>query len=294
MKKKMLATMACLGAFAVYGCGGGGTEAPAEQPAEEPATETETTEAEAGGDLSGTVAISGSTSTEDVVKALADEFTAQNPGVEITYEGIGSSAGVKNAIDGVSDIGTASREIKEEESAEGIDTLVLAHDGIAAIVHPDNEVADISMEQLTQVYAGEITNWSELGGADADIVVVSREDGSGTRSAFEEILGLEESGIVASATIAEGNGNVQTTVAGNPNALGYVSFAYLDDTIKALTIGGAEATPDAVKSGDYALSRPFNMVYFQDQLSDVAQAFLDFVQSEDAVTIIEDNNAIAP
>lgn len=287
MKKKLLVSIICLGLFAAYGCGGG-DDALAEKASEEVATETGTS------NISGRIAISGSTSTEDLVKGLADEFQALNPGVEITYEGIGSSAGVKNVIDGVSDIGTASREIKEEESSQGIDTFVFAHDGIATIVHAENEVADISMEQLTQIYAGEITNWSELGGADANIVVVSREDGSGTRSAFEEILGLEESGLVSSAIIAEGNGNVQSTVGGNPNAIGYVSFAYLDDSIKPLSIDGAQATTDEVISGNYELSRPFNMVYFADKLSPQAKAFIDFIRSEDAVHLIEGTDAIPP
>lgn len=285
MKKKLLVTMACLGAFAVAGCGGGGGDkAPAEKPAEEPKAEA--------GALAGTIAISGSTSTEDVVKALADEFMALNPDVTITYEGIGSSAGVKNAIDGVSNIGTVSREIKDEEKKAGIDELAFAYDGIAAIVHPDNKAADVTMEQLTKIYKGEITNWSELGGDDAAIVVVSREEGSGTRGAFEELLDLEDSGIVASATIAEGNGNVQTTVAGNPNAIGYVSFTYIDKSVKALKIGGADATPENVVAGTYELSRPFNMVYFADKIDDTTKAFIEFVQSADAKPIIEAEGGI--
>lgn len=281
MKKKMLATILCLAAFAVYGCGGGSTTPP---PAEENNSDAPAaTEA-------GTVAISGSTSTEKVVKALADEFMALNPDVEVTYESIGSSAGVKNAIDGVSNIGTASREIKDEEKASGVAELAFAHDGIAAIVHPDNTAADITMEQLKQVYAGEITNWSELGGADADIVVVSREDGSGTRGAFEELLELET--IVDSATISEGNGNVQSTVAGNPNAIGYVSFTFINDTVKALTVAGVEPTPEDVIAGEYELARPFNMVYFEDKIDDNTKNFLAFIQSDEGKDIITESGAI--
>lgn len=283
MKKKLIASMVCMAALVVAGCGQG--TAP-KQEAKEPA-KTEKTET---AKLSGTVSISGSTSTEKVVKALADEFKAKNPGVEVTYEGIGSSAGVKNAISGVSNIGTASREIKAEEKSQGIDELAFAYDGIAAIVHPSNKVADISMEQLKQIYAGEITNWSELGGADGAIVVVSREEGSGTRGAFEELLKLEK--IAPSATIAEGNGNVQTTVAGNPNAIGYVSFTYLDGSVKDLTVAGVKADPAKVISGDYKLSRPFNMVFFKDKLNEQTKAFLDYIQSDEAKPVIEEAGAI--
>lgn len=283
MKKKMLATILCLAAFTVYGCGGGGGTA-TQQPAEDTKADAPVA-AEAG-----TVAISGSTSTEKVVKALADEFMALNPDVEVTYEGIGSSAGVKNAIDGVSTIGTASREIKDEEKASGVAELAFAHDGIAAIVHPENAASDLTMEQLKQIYAGEITNWSEVGGEDGNIVVVSREDGSGTRGAFEELLDLET--IVDTATIAEGNGNVQTTVAGNPNAIGYVSFTFINDTVKALTIAGVEPTPEDVINGSYELARPFNMVYFEDKIDENTKKFLEFIQSDEGKDIITESGAI--
>lgn len=280
-KRTIIASILCVAALTVFGCGGGNQTT---QKTEEKAPAQNT---QAAGDA---VAISGSTSTEDVVKVLADEFMAQNPNIKITYEGIGSSAGVKNAIDGVSQIGTASRAIKSEETAKGLTTLTFAHDGIAAVVHPDNKVADLSMEQIAKIYQGEITNWSEVGGDDAKIIVVSREEGSGTRDAFEELAKLES--IVSSATIAEGNGNVQTTVAGNPNAIGYVSFSYLNDTIKALTIAGHKPEPAAVLAGDYELARPFNMVYKAEGLGENTKKFLEFVQSDEGKTLITEEGGI--
>ena len=271
-----------MSALLLAGCGSSGT--PAQSAGD--AQGDQQPQQEAGGKL----AISGSTSTEKIIKALADEYSALHPGVEITYEGIGSSAGVKNAIDGVSDIGTASREIKEEEKASGLTEDVFAYDGIAVVVNPDNGVSDLTLDQITAIYNGEITNWQQVGGKDAQIAVVSREEGSGTRSAFEEILGLEK--ITQNADIAEGNGNVQTTVAGNPNAIGYVSFTYIDETVKPVLVEGAAPTVEEVLAESYKLSRPFVMVYFEEQASDLAQDFISFSDSEEGQAIIEENGGI--
>ena len=242
--------------------------------------------------VSGDVTVSGSTSVEPVGIALGDEFMAMYPDVNFTYQGIGSSAGVTNANDGVTMLGTASREIKDSEKEYGMTEVELAYDGIAVIVNPANTaVADLTMEQVLGIYKGEITNWSEVGGEDLDIVVVSREDGSGTRGAFEELVGFEGE-LVATATIKEGNGNVQTTVATNPQAIGYVSFTYIDETIKPLLIEGAEPTVENVLSKVYPISRPFMIVYHEDNLSDAAKAFLEFIKTDKAKEIIAEKGAI--
>jgi phosphate transport system substrate-binding protein len=262
----------------------------------EPATdtavaETPVSEAPAATPLTGEITVSGSTSVEPVGTALGDEFMALNPGVTFTYEGIGSSAGVKNANDGTTMIGTASREIKEDEKALGLTEQELAYDGIAVIVNPANGVADLTMEQILGIYNGEITNWSEVGGADSKIAVIAREDGSGTRGAFEELVGFADA-MTASAIIKDGNGNVQSTVAGNPLAIGYVSFTYLDSTVKALTVGGVEPTVAAVLDKTYPISRPFMIIYHEENLSDAAKAFLAWVETDEAKDIISEKGAI--
>lgn len=290
------------------------TEPTAEQVAEETEveeteaeeTEVEETEAEATeetvaeesetvqGDISGTVVITGSTSVEKILTEMKDEFCAMYPGVTIEYTGSGSSAGIKDTKAGTNNIGASSRELKDEEKEDTLKAEVFAYDGIAVIVNPANEaISDLTMEQLCDVYSGKITNWSEVGGADAEIFVVSREESSGTRSAFEELVGLEEAGgLTSAAAVSEGNGPVQAAVAENENAIGYVSFAFIDDTVKALTVGGVEATPELAKSGEYQLSRPFLFCYYDDKVTDAGKAFLEFAVSEEGQMCVEDNNGI--
>lgn len=241
--------------------------------------------------VSGEIVAGGSTSTKNIMEATLDEFAALNPDVTAEYNATGSSDGVKNADSGVYQIGTASRNIKEEEKALGLTEKIFAYDGIAVIVNPANKVKDITVEQLAQIYKGEITNWKDLGGEDAQIVVVSREDGSGTRGAFEEIVGFEEE-LTANATIAEGNGNVQSTVAENENTIGYVSFTYINDTIKALTVEGVEATTDNVLNETYKVSRPFVMVYQDDNLNDAGKAYIEFLMGEEGQAIVEEEGGI--
>lgn len=249
------------------------------------------TGAETGTTVSGEIIAGGSTSTKNIMEATLDEFAALNPDVTAEYNATGSSDGVKNADSGVYQIGTASRNIKEEEKALGLTEKIFAYDGIAVIVNPANKVKDITVEQLAQIYKGEITNWKDLGGEDAQIVVVSREDGSGTRGAFEEIVGFEEE-LTANATIAEGNGNVQSTVAENENTIGYVSFTYINDTIKALTVEGVEATTDNVLNETYKVSRPFVMVYQDDNLNDAGKAYIEFLMGEEGQAIVEEEGGI--
>ena len=245
-------------------------------------------------DKAGTVTITGSTSVEKIIMDMKADFEAKNPGVKVNYTGTGSSAGIEDAINGNNDLGAASRELKDEEEAAGLEKLIFSYDGIAVIVHPSNQVTDISTEDILKIYSGEITSWSEIGGADASIVVVSREDASGTRGAFEELTGLEdhESGLSEDATIAEGNGVVQATVAGNENSIGYVSFSFIDDTVKAVTVDGGEANAEAVMAGDYPLSRPFQVAYMPDKITDLTRAFLDYMITEDAQFFVEDHGGI--
>ena len=252
MKKKMKkkAGIIFMSALLLSGCG----STPAQQTGDNSAADGQNNQQEQE-ELTGKIAISGSTSTEKIIKALADEYSALHPGVEITYEGIGSSAGVKNAIDGVSDIGTASREIKEEEKSSGLTENIFAYDGIAIIVHPDNGVSDLTMDQIAAIYNGEITNWQN-------------------------------------ADIAEGNGNVQTTVAGNPQAIGYVSFTYIDDTIKPVKVEGVQPNVEDVLKGTYKLSRPFVMVYFDEQISDLTKNFIEFSRSDEGKAIVEEGGGI--
>ena len=243
--------------------------------------------------LSGEVTVSGSTSVEKIGIALGDEFMAMYPDVKYTYQGIGSSAGVKNANEGVTMLGTASRNIKDSEKEWGMTEEVLAYDGIAVVVNPANTaVSNLTMEQIQKIYLGEITNWSDVGGEDMAIVVVSREDGSGTRGAFEELLEFENE-LADTALISEGNGGVHATVAENAAAIGYISFTYIDSEVKTVTVNDVEPTVENVLSASYPVSRPFMIVYHEENLSDAAKAFLEFTKTDLAKEIIEEKGGIA-
>ncbi len=271
------------------------TQAPTKEATETPATEApaEETPATEGADLSGTITITGSTSVEKILNDMIDEFTALNPDVVINYTGTGSSAGIADTLAGSNDIGASSRNVKDEEKQDGLEIVTFAYDGIAVAVNPANPVEDISIEDLAKIFSGEVTNWSQIGGNDADIIVVSREGASGTRSAFEELVKLEDAGgLTEDATVVEGNGNVQTNVAGNPNAIGYVSFSYIDETVKSVNVNGVEGTPETAKSGEYSLSRPFLFVYMDSKASDTVKAFLEFTLSEDGQAFVEEHGGI--
>lgn len=242
--------------------------------------------------LTGNVVGGGSTSVQPILEAARDEFMAQNPDVTVEYNGTGSSDGVTGANEGTYMFGCASRELKEEEKAYGMTAQEFALDGVAVIVHPSNGVADISVEDIAKVFKGEITNWKELGGNDAPIVVVSREDGSGTRGAFEEIVGFEDE-LTDKANVVEGNGAVQTTVAGNENAIGYVSFTYINETVKALTVEGTEATAENVKNKSYPVQRPFMIFFHEDEMNDASHAFVDFIMGDEGQALVEEEGAIS-
>lgn len=238
-----------------------------------------------------TIKISGSTSVGPLMEKEAESYKGENPNVTVEVQQIGSSAGIKNAIEGISEIGMSSRELKAEEKSELAET-VIAYDGIALVVHPSNKAENLTMKQIKDIYTGAVTNWKEVGGVDAPIVVVSREDGSGTRDAFQEIVGYTSEELEKNATIAEGNGSVKTTVSTNENAIGYISFEQLDDTIKDLKIEGSEATPEKVLSKEYKLSRPFLVVYKEDKLTNDGKQFIDYILSEKGQGIVEEAGGI--
>lgn len=236
------------------------------------------------------ITISGSTSVGPLAEKLALKYE-ENANVKIEVNQIGSSAGITNAINGVSQIGMSSRDLKEEEIASGIEELIIAYDGIVVVAHPSNPVKDLTMEQVKQIFTGEITNWKDVGGNDMEIVVVSREDGSGSRDAFQEIVGYESGELIRNAIVASGNGNIKTTVATNKHAVGFISFEYIDESVSATSINGVEPTPQNVLDGQYELSRPFLFVH-QPDLAQPAVDFTEFILSADGQEIVESVGAI--
>ena len=186
----------------------------------------------------------------------------------------------------------SSRDLKEEEKANGLKETIVAYDGIVVVTHPSNKVKDLTMEQVKQIFTGEVTNWKELGGDDMEIVVVSREDGSGSRDAFQEIVDYSSSELVRSAIIASGNGNIKTTVAMNKHAVGFISFEYIDDSISTVDINGVEATAENVLQQTYSLSRPFLFVYKEEHLSTEGQQFIDYILSPKGQIIVSEAGVI--
>jgi phosphate transport system substrate-binding protein len=244
--------------------------------------------------IEGTIIITGSTSVEAILNDMKEEFMALHPNVKVDYVGSGSSAGIADTKTGTNNIGVLSREIKEEEEESTLKSEAFAYDGIAMIVNPKNKaVTDISKEQLADIYNGEITNWRELGGPDKEIFVISREESSGTRTAFEELIDLKnEGGLTERAAVSEGNGPVQAAVAGNEYAIGYVSFSYIDDTVKPLSVDGTKPTAELAKEGKYPLARPFIFCYDEGGVTDLGKEFLAFAVSEDGQTAVEAHGAI--
>ncbi|AXF57905.1 phosphate ABC transporter substrate-binding protein [Salicibibacter kimchii] len=241
--------------------------------------------------LEGDVTITGSTSVQPLSEELAAAFMEGQPDVRVEVSGGGSGAGVTAAQDGSADYGAASRELEEDET--GVEATPIAIDGIAIVTHPDNPVSDLALEDVTDIYSGEITNWSEVGGDDQDIVVVSREDGSGTRDAFTDIV-LGDEALVDSALIQNSTGAVSESVANDPNAIGYMSTGSMDDSVQGLAIDGAEPTDENISSGEYDVSRPFNYVTNEEESStEEAQAFLDFILSDEGQEVVEDNDFIS-
>ena len=232
-----------------------------------------------------TVSTDGSTSMEKVIGALGESFMANNEGVNFTYNPTGSGSGITAVSEGRCDIGLSSRALKDEEKANGLVETVLAYDGIAIIVNNDNPVTNISLEDLTKVYTGEITNWKDLGGNDGEIVLIGREAGSGTRDGFETITNTKD--LCKYRQELTSTGDVITTVSTNPDAIGYASLASVKDSVKALTVDGVTATEATIKDGSYAIQRPFVLVTKDGvALSETAQSFFDYATSDDASEVI--------
>ena len=232
-------------------------------------------------DLSGSISMVGSTSMEKLANALSEAFMEKYPDVTVTAEFVGSGAGVEAVTNGTADIGNSSRSLKDEEKAAGVVENVVAIDGIAVCVDPANEVANLTKEQLTNIYNGTITNWKEVGGADEPIIVIGREAGSGTRGAFEELVDLKDA--CKYANELDSTGAVIAKVASTPGAIGYASLDALDDSVKALSLEGVEATAENIKAGNYFLSRPFVMATKGEisEQNDLVQAWFDFVLGDE-------------
>ena len=242
--------------------------------------------------ISGTVSTDGSTSMEKVIGALSESYMAVNKDVTVNYNPTGSGAGITAVQGGTCDIGLSSRALKDEEKAAGLKETVLAYDGIAIIVHPDNPVSDLSIEQIAQLYTGEITNWKDVGGNDAQVVLIGREAASGTRDGFESITGTKDKCQYRQELTS--TGDVITAVSQNPDAIGYASLASIKDSVKALNVDGVTPSEASVKDGSYKVQRPFVLVTVEGKaLSEVAQSFFDYVTSADAADIIAKAGAVA-
>lgn len=240
---------------------------------------------------SGAVSTDGSTSMSSVIGALSESFENEK-GTVVTYNATGSGTGIQAVLEGRCDIGLSSRSLKDEEKEQGLEETVLAYDGIAVIVNPENPVDDLDIETITKIYTGEITNWKDVGGNDASIVLIGRESGSGTRDGFESITDTKEK--CAYRQELTSTGDVITTVAGNPDAIGYASLASVKETVKALKVDGVKADESTVKDGSYKIQRPFVFVTKKDtKLSKEAQAFFDYATSSDAAEIIS-NAGVVP
>ena len=289
MKKIISIALAAILALALLaGCGS--SAAPAATTA--PAADSAAPATEAPAELSGTVATDGSTSMEKVIGALGEAFMEQNKGVTFTYNPTGSGSGITAVGEGRCDVGLSSRALKDDEKASGLKETVLALDGIAVIVNPANPVSDLDVETIAKIYTGEITNWKEVGGNDAEIVLIGREAGSGTRDGFESITDTKDSCKYRQELTS--TGDVITTVSTNPDAIGYASLAALKDNVKALTVGGIAPTEDTVKDGSYVIQRPFVLVTKDGtELSTAAQAFFDYAISADAADLIAAAGAVA-
>jgi len=245
------------------------------------AASSEAAPVETTADLSGSISMVGSTSMEKLANALSEAFMEEYPDVTVTAEFVGSGAGIEAVTNGTADIGNSSRSLKDEEKAAGVVENIVAIDGIAVCVDPANEVADLTKEQLTNIYNGTVTNWKEVGGADEPIIVIGREAGSGTRGAFEELVDLKDA--CKYANELDSTGAVIAKVASTPGAIGYASLDALDDSVKALSLEGVEATAENIKAGNYFLSRPFVMATKGEisEQNDLVQAWFDFVLGDE-------------
>ena len=273
-------------AAALTACGGSASSAAASSTS----TAAGSTASSAAAALSGNVATGGSTSMKNVIAALTEGFAEVEPGVTVSYDPTGSGAGITGATDKTLDIGLSSRALKDDEKAD-VDGTTIALDGIAIIVNNASKVEDLTVDQLKQMFTGEITNWSEVGGDDGEIVLIGREAGSGTRDGFESIVDVKDSCKYAQELTA--TGAVISAVEANPLAIGYASLSAVGDTVKMVTVGGVECSEETVKDGSYEVQRPFVFVTNKSvALSEQAQAFFDFATSADAADLIRTAGAV--
>lgn len=298
MKKKILSLLvaASMMTFGLAGCGStdtGNTDASSDAN-QSTDTTTDAGTSDVSSDLSGAISLAGSTSMEKLCEALSESFMEKYPNISVTVEYTGSGAGLESLAAGSVDIGNASRHLKEEETSAGAVENVVAIDGIAVITDKDNEVTDVSAEDLAKIYKGEITNWSELGGQDEAIVVIGREAGSGTRDAFEELLEVADA--CQYAQELDSTGGVLAKVAATPGAIGYVSLDVVDDTIQTVSLDGVAPTEENILAGDYLLSRPFVMATNGEisEQNELVQTWFDYVNSEDGKNVISSVGLIIP
>ena len=294
MRKKIMRRMAlCLTAVLTFGLAACSTNTGSTLPSKSTTQTTQSTIQSSGAALSGKITMAGSTSMEKLSNALAEAFMEENRGVTVTAEFTGSSAGIESLLAGSVDIGNASRNLKDSEAGSGAVENIVAIDGIAVVVNPNNSVQDLTREQLTSIYKGGSTNWSELGGSEEPIVVVGREAGSGTRGAFEEILKIEDA--CKYALELDSTGTVVAKVASTAGAIGYVSLDMVDDTVTALKLDGVEAAAGQIKAGDYFLARPFVMATKGEisEQSELVQAIFEYIYSDAGTELIESIGLIA-
>ena len=294
MRKMMAMLSAAVVAVGVMGCGGNAaTDSNADANTTSQAADA-TTNTTASADLSGKITLAGSTSMEKLANAMAEAFMEKYPNVTVAPEFTGSGAGLESLAKGTVDIGDASRALSDDEKAGGAVENIVAIDGIAVITDSENTVSDITSEQLAQIYTGEITNWSDLGGADEQIVVIGREAGSGTRDAFEELNDVKDA--CKYAQELDSTGAVLAKVAATPGAIGYVSLDVVDDTVKALQLNSVDATEDNILAGTYVLQRPFVMATMGEisEQNDLVKAFFDFIHSEEGQQVITSVGLIIP
>ena len=279
---------AAAAAMALTACGGAASSTVASSAAE--STSSSAAAETAAGTLSGNVATGGSTSMKNVIAALTEGFAEVEPGVTVSYDPTGSGAGITGATDKTLDIGLSSRALKDDEKND-VDGTTVALDGIAIIVNKDSKVADLTVDQLKQMFTGEITNWKDVGGDDGEIVLVGREAGSGTRDGFESIVDVKDSCKYAQELTA--TGAVISAVEANPLAVGYASLSAVGDTVAMVTVEGVECSEDTVKDGSYKIQRPFVFVTNKSvTLSEQAQAFVDFATSKGAADLIRTAGAV--
>ena len=295
--KKLLAFGAAAAiAAGLAGCGSSTTETTTAAAATESseAASTEAASEASGADLKGSISLAGSTSMEKLCEAMSESFMEKYPDINVTAEYTGSGAGIESLESGSVDIGNSSRNLKDSELESGAVENVVAIDGIAVIVDKDNTVTDLSSEDLAKIYKGEVTNWKDLGGKDEAIVVIGRESGSGTRTAFEELLKLEDA--CKYAQELDSTGGVLAKVASTPGAIGYVSLDVVDDTVQAVKLDGAEASEESIIAGNYLLSRPFVMATMGEisEQNDLVKTWFDYIGSEEGQAVIKGLGLILP